>query len=376
MRSGLVNSDFPLQKDGGINTTNWEISRLANKTGELSVVAGSEMDLSKRDLPQSLAESSTARLPELPEKQGSAWRILLASVRKLAKERYYWAPVRLPRIVWRMARQIPEQSRVLRVLSRPAYRQLMKVNPRFPLKYLGLDYLARGLTVKQQAESFIHHYRRLSDLLPEELLAQILLEDFLLDEIREGDDRFTVRMGLSRPWDDEGELSLNFEVNGELVFVLSFTIVPGWVVHSEAQEVILISRLQGVKGSYDEIRRATRAMCDVAPPALLFAALCGVAEAFGIQAMAGITAAMKPEFHFYEGEAAHIHQAYDGFFTELGAAKGLAGFYLAPMPPQEKPMTSIKQGHKIRTRNKRALKRQLARRIYLFLCDVLHPHNK
>jgi len=246
----------------------------------------------------------------------------------------------------------------------------MKVNPRFPLKYSGLDYLARGLTVEQQAECFIHHYRRVPDVLSEEVLVRVLLDGFLLDEIREGDDRFTVTMGLSRPWDDEGEFSLNFEVNGEVVFILSFTIVPGSVVQSEAREVVLVSRLQGVKGCYDEIQRATRTLYDVAPHALLFAALCGVAEAFGIKAMAGITGSMKPEFHFYEGEAAHIRQAYDGFFTELGATKGRADFYLGPIPPHEKPMSTIKQGHKIRTRKKRAFKREITQRIFLCLCEA------
>ena len=246
----------------------------------------------------------------------------------------------------------------------------MEVNPRFPLKYLGLDYLVCGLTVAQQAECFIHHYRRLPDALPDNLLIRVLLEDILLVEIREGNDCFTVRMGLSRPWDDEGELSLNFAVNGEVVFVLSFTIIPGWVVRSEFQEVVLVSRLQGVRGSFDEIQRATKTMYDVAPPALLLAALCGVAEAFGIKAMAGITAVMKPEFHFYEGEAEHIQQAYDGFFTELGATKGPADFYLAPMPPQEKPMTSIKRGHKTRTKKKRAFKQDIAKRIHLLLREA------
>jgi hypothetical protein len=246
----------------------------------------------------------------------------------------------------------------------------MEVNPRFPLKYSSLHYLARGLTIAQQAECFIHHYRRLPDVLPENVLTQVLLEDILLDEMQAGDDRFAVRMGLSRPWDDEGELSLNYEVNGKVVFVLSFTIIPGWVVQSEAREVVLVSRLQGVKGCFDEIQRATKTMYDVAPPALLFAALCGVAEAFGIERMAGITAAMKPGFHFYEGEAAHIQQAYDEFFIELGAIRGPADFYLAPMPPQEKPMTSIKRGHKTRTRKKRAFKQEIMQRILLLIREA------
>lgn len=320
--------------------------------------------------------SPTARFPDLLARDSGTWRIFLASVRKLAGQKYYWSPVRFLHLVSRLARNLPAQIEILRILSCPAYKQLMKVNPRFPLKYLGLDYLARGLTVEQQAECFIHHYRRLTDLLTEDVLVQVLFEDLLLDEIREAGDCFTVRMCLSRPWDYEGELSLNLEVNGVVVFVLSFTIVPGSIVQSEAHEVVLVSRLQGVRGYFDEIRRATKAMCDVAPPALLFAALCGVAEAFGIRAMAGITGVMKPEFHFCEGETIHIQQAYDGFFAELGAIKGPADFYLAPMPPEEKPLASIRQGHKIRTRNKRAFKREVARRIHSLLCDVLHPRSE
>jgi uncharacterized protein VirK/YbjX len=333
-------------------------------------------DADRLRLPVNAADPTTAGSRELPAKTSNTWPIFLASVWKLARQKYYWSPSRFFRIVWNMARSIPTQIRVNRVLARPVYRQLAKVNPRFPFKYSGLNYLARGLTINQQAECFLHHYRRLPNLLPEEVLAQILLEDLLLDEIREGDDCFTVRMGLSRPYDDAGELSLNFGVNGKVVFILSFTIVPGWIVQSEAQEVFLVSRLQGVKGCYDEIQRATKTLYHLAPPALLFAALCGVAEAFEIKAMAGITGTMRPEFYFNEEGAVHIQQAYDGFFRELGATKGRANFYLGPMPALEKHVASIEQGHKkgrkgVRTRKKRATKLDIARRIYLFLSEAI-----
>jgi len=346
---------------------------LALNCSDLAGVMDSKMnhsDVERLPLSAGTPDSPIAGFPKLHAKSGSARRIFLASVWKLARQKYYWSPKRFIRIIWTLARNIPTQIRVLRSLSRPAYRQLIEVNPRFPFKCTAIDYLARGLTAAQRAACFIHHYRRLPDVLPEKVLMQVLLEDIVLDEIRQGDDSFTVRMGLSRPWDYEGEFSLNFEVNGEGVFVLSFTIIPGWVVQSAAQEVVLVSRLQGVKGAYDEIQRATKSMNDVAPPALLFAALCGVAEAFGIKAMAGITAPMKTEFHDCEGEAERIEQAYDEFFKELGATQGPANFYLAPMPPEEKPMTSVKQGHKIRTRKKRAFKLQITRRIYQLLREI------
>ncbi len=303
------------------------------------------------------------RVSELPGAKAESGSEFWSSIRRLARQPYYWSPVRLPRIVWTLTRKIPTQFQVLRVLARPAYRRLVHLDPRFALKWLALDYLARGLTVSQQAKCFIHHYRRLPDVIPEDLLGRVMLERIPLAEIREGNHCFSIKMGLSRPWDNEGEFSLDLEVNGKMVFVLSFTIVPGSVVQSEAEEVILISRIQGVRGCFNEIQLATRTLRDVAPPALLLAALCGVAEVYGIRAMAGINATMKPEFHFYEGEAAHMHEAYDGFFAELGATKGRAGFYLSPLPPLEKPMILIKRGHKTRTREKRKFKRQIAQRV-------------
>ena len=331
-----------------------------------------KLAVARAELPEPSASDAKRALTgiDLPEASASMDEMFWKPIWKLAHDRYYWAPKRLARTVWTLLHNVRAQVRILRVLSRPTYKRLIKVNPRLPFKYTAMDYLARGLTVPQHVECFIHHYRRLPDALSEDVLEKVLLEDILLDEMQDGGNRFAIRMGFSRPWDYEGELSLNLEVNGEIVFVLSFTIVPGSVVGSEMHEVVLISRVQGVRGCYGQIQIATKALCDVAPPAVLFAALCGIAKAFGIRAMAGITADMKPEFHLCEGEANHIQEAYDGFFAELGAIRGPREFYLAPLPPPEKPMALIKRGHKLRTKRKRALKRQIAERVCCRLLDA------
>jgi hypothetical protein len=164
-------------------------------------------------------------------------------------------------------------------------------------------------------------------------------------------------MGLSRPNMIEGELSLNLRVHGEIVFILSFAIVPGWVVKSFAAEVLLVTRVQGVRGCYSQISLATRTLHDIAPPALLFAALQGVASALGIVGIAAIPAARQCSYS--EEDAASFREAYDDFFVNLGMTKGEAGFYLSSSPIQEKPLAFIKQGHRRRTKIKRAFKLQI-----------------
>jgi uncharacterized protein VirK/YbjX len=269
-----------------------------------------------------------------------------------------WSLVLLGDVLWRGLTHIRTHREVLRLLLRfPPLTEVVIGNPSFAFKYLTQIYLVRGFTVAERAACFLHHYQRLHSALPDSLLRRTLREDVAIHEIPEGANRFVMTMGMSRSSFLEGELSLHLRVDGQIVYVLSFTIVPGWVVKSQAEEILLISRLQGVKGAYPPISYATKTLHDVAPGALLFAALQGIANAFGICEIAAVSGAMQS--YYREDDAADFKEAYDDFFTELGIPKSAAGFFRIPLPFQEKPLTFIKHGHKIRTREKRAFKQQI-----------------
>jgi hypothetical protein len=274
------------------------------------------------------------------------------------RQKKKWAFAMLCSIVWRGLTHIGTHRKVLGLLLRfPPYTEMVFSNPDFPAKYLTPDYLAQGFTVDERASCFLHHYRRLQTALPDSLLRQTLHEDVTIHEISEGANRFALTMGLSRPCNKEGELSLYLRVDGKIVFILSFTIVPGWVVKSRSAETLLVTRLQGVKGAYSQISDATRSLHDVAPSALLFAALQGVADAFGIAEIVAISAAMQSSYS--EDCAASFKEAYDDFFGELGIPISATGYFYISVPLQGKPLALIKQGHKLRTKKKRAFKQQI-----------------
>jgi uncharacterized protein VirK/YbjX len=168
----------------------------------------------------------------------------------------YWLPSRVARLVWGVSTNFPKQ-----------------IDPRFPFRYLNQNYLTRRLTVTERASSFLHHYSRLNTLVSVPPLLQILHRDFTLLEIREGGNLYRIAMESSRFVYSEVELSLNLEVNGKVVFVLSFTIVPGRVLGFEAPDILMITRLQGVRGCQRQIHDVTKALHEVAPNALLVAAI-------------------------------------------------------------------------------------------------------
>jgi len=260
--------------------------------------------------------------------------------------------------IWRAYTHIGKVREVLALVARtPLYSEMLQDDPRFGYKFLTGDYLAKGFSTSECASCFIHHYRRLRELLPGHLLRQILLDEVALHVFPDGGDRFAVTMGFSRPYDNEGELTLRLRVDGEIAYVLSFTIVPGWVVESDDADALLVTRLQGVKGCYRQISDATRTLHDIAPAQLLLAALQGVASAFDIHVIGAIPG--DRQISYKKAAASAFKGSYDDLFAGRGFSKSAAGFFSSAVPIDQKPLASIKRGHKLRTREKRAFKQQI-----------------
>jgi uncharacterized protein VirK/YbjX len=293
----------------------------------------------------------------------------IGSVLKLARQGHhsYWSPPRMATILWGASSNLSRQLEIFQVMALPAFVALVRVDPIFPFKYLTRDYLARGLTVAERASCFAHHYRQLNARFPTDLLTRVLNRDVTIFELHEGGTLFSITLGLSRQDVREGELFLHLQVDGDVVFALQFTIVPGRVVGSEATDVLLISRLQGTKGSYNQIHLATKTFREVAPAALLLAALQGIAEALGIWEMASVCA--TSQFSYSEECANSLKDAYDNFFLELGATKATDYFFSSPIPMKEKPLALVGNGHKARTEKKRAFKLKIAEDVCRFLCE-------
>jgi uncharacterized protein VirK/YbjX len=267
-------------------------------------------------------------------------------------------PARWAHFAWGLCSNFRTQFQILRFLTEPLFLGSVRANPALPFRYLNRNYLVRHLTITQRARCLLFHYQRIRALLPSPILRQVLSPGLTVYETCRDASLFRVTLGLSREGYWEGELSLHLEVDGVTVYTLSFSIVPGSIAGVRADEVLFVARIQGEKGTENEVRLATKSLLDVAPPALLFAALQGVAVVLRIPIMAGTSATLQssylPEF------SSSFQEAYDDFFATLGATKNSAGFFFSPLPVKEKPLAIIPKGHKIRSRKKREFKRQVA----------------
>jgi uncharacterized protein VirK/YbjX len=227
-----------------------------------------------------------------------------------------------------------------------------------PFKYLIPDYLVRGFTMTERAPLFLHHYRRIHSALPEDVLREILQREVILHEIAKNGNRIAVTLSSSRyPFEKEGELSLSLQVDEKKIFNLCFTIVPGWVLKSEAPEALLISRLQGNRGCNSQIKLARRAFNDYSARSLLLAALQGIADALGVGEIAAVCATNQRCYS--EGRAALFKNGYDEFFTRAGMVRTSVGFFSSPIPIEGKPLALFKGHARSRARKRRANRQEI-----------------
>jgi hypothetical protein len=306
-------------------------------------------------------------LPDGKEESEERSRGLLSAPLRLLRQghRFYHSPARFGQLLLAFCTNIGPQFDIFKLLASPALKGLVRLDPIFPFKYLTRGYLVPDLSASARAAAFAHHYRCLHTNLPASMLRKVLYEDaVLVDKEAEGH-RLSVHLSLARTEVREGELTLILRVDGIAVYCLQFTIVPGSVVRSDSTDVIMISRVQGMKGCYEQVRLATKAFQDVAPPALLLSVLHGLAQLCGIDEMAGVSAASQ--YCYEEGSAESFRGAYDAFWLELGAERKSPTFFVGPLPPKEKSLENIKNGHKARTRKKREFKKQIAEDVFHLL---------
>jgi uncharacterized protein VirK/YbjX len=229
--------------------------------------------------------------------------------------------------------------------------RLAMAYPRTPFKYLGV-HLARSLSVADRAAILAHHYSHLNLRVAAPSLSKLLFDTLPLWHTCRQSVDFDICLRLSQPDDREGELSLTFHADSTNVFVLSFTICPGKVFGIAAEQVLLVSRLQGRKRCFEQIKGICKLLDDISPAAMLIAALAGIAHALDIQHMVGISA---------DNQVARTpaKSLYDDFWTTLGARPLHGHFFHVALPLPEKPLNRIKQHHRARTANKRRFKKQI-----------------
>ena len=239
------------------------------------------------------------------------------------------------------------------------YRDLLKLQPTFRYKYLSSLYLARGMGLADRYRAQTYHYRFFDRIWDAALIDRVFHQGVPVYQAERNGNSYAMLLRLSVDYFYEGEFSLHFTVDGEVIYIFSFTVVPGSVLGLAAERAMLVTRQQGVRTAFDKIRQATRDFDDVSPKFMLFHALQGLAMGLGIRTIGGVSGARHISNR--DPASAIFLNAYDDFFISLGAIANASGFLCLSLPLREKPLKFIAREHRSRTVRRRRFKGEVAR---------------
>jgi uncharacterized protein VirK/YbjX/predicted Zn-dependent protease len=239
---------------------------------------------------------------------------------------------------------------------------IVDASPFSILKCRRPTYLSRNLAETVRYACLYNHYLYLYGSVAAETLHAMAFNDVALFETAVGPNGYAITSQISHDPIDEGELSLLFRVNGAPLYTVSFTIVPGYAVGlPDDRHSLLISRMQGSRARFQEIRRATKELGDIFPQAILVAALEGIATSMGIRYIAGIGAANQAAYN--DQNAGILSRIYDDFYQTIGGQNIHGDFYITPVPLPKKSLALAKAGHRLRTKRKQKIKTDIAKSV-------------
>ncbi|MFZ5527057.1 MAG: DUF535 family protein [Pseudomonadota bacterium] len=268
---------------------------------------------------------------------------------------------RLLQIAW----HYKDHQRLLKVLKAEHTRDILRQVPRTAYRYT-LPYLSSNFERATRLEMLLAHYRFLNERLGARFCSGIVHGTLIPWISEEQGHHFSIHVSgpCAVSGHREGELTFTLRMDAADVYKVSFSIVPASALSMPSGSTparhghtLYIGRVQGVVGTFEQIRLATKACHDIAPPDLLMAAIAGMAEALGIEVIAGV--GIEHSISSESIQQSNMSFDYTEFWDRYQSSKTADGHHLMQVPYPEKPIQAIASKHRKRTLLKREFKHQI-----------------
>ncbi len=239
-------------------------------------------------------------------------------------------------------------------------------------------YLYKFLSCSFNTENRLHaltsHYKYFKNNFPYHSLRLIFSRGLFFWSETVENDLYEMRLINAFPYETEGILSCIFSINGTDIYTVSFTFCEGANFGLVDNQVIYISRIQGGKESLDAISKSTKCFSENAPHVLLMSAIEGMALGLGIKTIVGIS--NQNQIGYMSTGSSSFQKNYDDFWKTYESIKIGNGDYMVSLPIQYKGLSLKKSKHRNRSINKRKVRQEISRKVYLFFVNNVFSAKK
>jgi uncharacterized protein VirK/YbjX len=219
-------------------------------------------------------------------------------------------------------------------------------------------YGARFLDKNEKYDFITFHYNFVLDWLSLERSREVLAGRAYLWETVLSGNMLGIELRRSTLTSIEGELVLNFAFNSRVIFMLTFTVVPGAYFGESARPLIFIGGMQGRPACREDIRAASKLNKEIDPATMLLMALKTIGIAWNIETIAAISARHQISANALESSKERS-AVYDRFWVESGGTPYRDKVYKLRTHFQRGAQDPALGTHRSRTRRKRMAKEAL-----------------
>ena len=232
-------------------------------------------------------------------------------------------------------------------------------------KYLE-NYLSLGMPIQDRGSALVSHYEILNQRMPG-LRRAAADGGIQLWERYVADDQPPLKIMLETAGRSmEGELQLRFIFRSTL-FQVTFLLSEGTPFLVEEKTVLYIGGAQGGRGCLAEVREAAKYNGEISPANTLMIVVEELVKLIGVEAMLGVSGEDHPSYYYAPSQ---IKLGYARLWDSAGAVKQ-GRYFRLPTSKPPRPLTSIPERHRARTKRKRVKKDLIRAEMHLRLSGFL-----
>lgn len=235
-------------------------------------------------------------------------------------------------------------------------KQLLVDNPVILYKFLGC-YLATCFSTKDRLDILLNHYSYMNRFLMSEKLCAALPGKIILWHNTVENIGYSVALTVPDLTFFEGELVIEFIMDNQVLYRLSFAIVPGNLVGLSSVQTLLIGGSQGTANTAIQARQAAKANNEISPAATLIIALKALGKVMNISTITGVSSRCQCTDTININPSEH-YSTYDSLWEASGGIMS-GDFFTFPIKIYEKNIELVPRHHRTRTRKKRQQKQAL-----------------
>jgi uncharacterized protein VirK/YbjX len=244
-------------------------------------------------------------------------------------------------------------------LERLALTDLLRTDPDLLMRCTR-SYLWNDLNAQSRSSAQTAHFMWLSRTLTQGQVLALYQTDQLLCELAIKEHTVQIFLHPARGLGREGELALTLTLDGVVLMRAAFSVLPSGMLGGEGDgATLVIGNLQGLPASKELIKDFTQVMERTRPSGILFNAMQGLAQGWGLTGMVGVS----DKGHAYAGYGSlskRVTMSYDNLWQELGAQGPLTAMHWGlPMQWEPRPESEVPSNKRSQLRRRNVLRQHV-----------------